>query len=171
MSHHSEKTTERALLDNSSNDLAKARNYLLRILTRRDYPRHQLENKLKKFSLTAVEIKQVIDELIEDGLFKKDSYKMGRSRELLKKGFGKRVIEQKLKVVKESLAPSELTTLCEDLEITSQNQIRQLIEKLLSKESSASLEPQKRKQRIINFLVRKGHNFNEIFSELKNYKI
>lgn len=148
--------------------LQRAKSYIMWLLARRDYPRKQLEDKLKKRELAPHEIKKLLDSLIEEGWYKEDSFKKLRTRQLLKRGFGPTMV--KAKMSRDRIAPSkeELATAYEELELSPEVQIRQLLEKFGRRYAPLGLEPRKLREKLFQSLLRKGFSASQILKELNS---
>lgn len=139
------------------------------LLARRDYPRRQLEEKLRKRELSPAEIKSLLDSLIESGFFKEDAFKKLRTRQLLRRGDGPSLI--KAKMSRDRIVPSneELTQAYEDLELNPEQQIKLLIEKYTRRYAYLDLDARSLKQRIIQAIMRKGFPSSTIIQQVNSH--
>lgn len=148
------------------------------LLARRDYPRRQLEEKLRKRELSPEEIKSLLDSLIESGFYKEDAFKKLRTRQLLRRGFGPSLV--KAKMSRDRIVPTneELTQAYAELELSPEQQIKLLVEKYSKRYSHLDLDTRGLKQKIIQALLRKGFPTSTIiklvnshFSELSQVAV
>jgi len=149
--------------------LTRARSYVLWLLARRDYPRRQLEEKLRKRELSPEQIKTLLDALAENGLYKEETFKKLRTRQLLKRGFGPSMV--KAKMSRDRIVPTqeELNTAYEELELSPEGQIKLLIEKYARRYEYLALEKHALKQRIIQALLRKGFSISIVMREMATF--
>lgn len=149
--------------------LTRARSYVLWLLARRDYPRRQLEEKLRKRELSPEQIKTLLNTLAENGLYKEETFKKLRTRQLLKKGFGPSMV--KAKMSRDRIVPTqeELNTAYDELELSPEAQIKQLIEKYTKRYEYLALEQRALKQRIIQALLRKGFPISTVMREMNSF--
>lgn len=140
------------------------REYLIRLLGRRDHARNELRDKALRKDYPIESINEVLDELTENKYinnlnfakkFTRDKFEFNKwgankiSSELYKKGISKNDI---------SLALMEIDV--KDELITIKNLI------LKNKRKFIRTEPLKRKKKIFDFLLRKGYDSNIIFKQM-----
>lgn len=147
-------------------NLKRARSYILWLLARRDYPRRTLEEKLKKKELSSLEIKTLLDGLSEEGLYREETFKKLRTRQLIRQGYGPSLI--KAKMSRDRIVPSneELDASYLDLDISQELQLRLLIEKHSKRYASRGLNPRQFKEKLIQSLVRKGFSISIVLKAL-----
>lgn len=148
--------------------LQKAKSYVMWLLARRDYPRRQLEEKLRKRELSPQKIKALLDSLVEEGWYKEDAFKKLRARQLLKRGFGPSLV--KAKMSRDGIVPSneELKEAYSELELSPEKQIRQLLEKFSRRYAPQGLEHKKLKHKLFQILLRKGFSSSDILKALNS---
>lgn len=146
----------------------KARSYVMWLLARRDYPRKQLEEKLRKRELSPPQIKSLLDSLVESGFFCEERFKKLRTRQLMKQGFGPSMI--RVKMSKDRITPSaqELAETYEELDLSPEKQIRLHLEKLQRRYASQNLEKRKLREKLFQALQRKGFAPGLILKELNS---
>jgi SOS response regulatory protein OraA/RecX len=148
--------------------LQKAKSYVMWLLARRDYPRRQLEEKLRKRELSPQKIKALLDSLVEEGWYKEDAFKKLRTQQLLKRGFGPSMV--KAKMSRDRIVPSkeELDQAYSELDLSPEQQIRELLEKFNRRYAPQGLEPQKLRHKLFQALQRKGFNSSDILKALNS---
>lgn len=153
----------------NNTSLTRARSYVLWLLARRDYPRRQLEEKLRKRELSPEQIKTLLDTLAENGLYKEETFKKLRTRQLLKRGFGPSMV--KAKMSRDRIIPTqdELNSAYEELDLSPEAQIKQLIEKYAKRYEYLALDKHSLKQRIIQALLRKGFSISLVMREMTTF--
>ena len=103
-------------------ELKKHRSYLIWLLARKDYPRRQLEEKLKKREVSSSDIKTLLDQLITEGWFYEGTFKKVRTRQLIRRGYGPRMIQAKLRTDRLSIQAEEINVAYSELGSSSEQQ-------------------------------------------------
>ena len=148
-------------------ELKKHRSYLIWLLARKDYPRRQLEEKLKKREVSSSDIKTLLDQLITEGWFYEGTFKKVRTRQLIRRGYGPRMIQAKLRTDRLSIQAEEINVAYSELGSSSEQHLKELIEKYQRRYESKKLPPRELKHKIVQALMRKGFDASSILKELK----
>lgn len=149
-----------------------AYNYLVKLITLRDYSEFKLRQKLKEKKYPANEIEDAINEIKTRGYLREDLYIEARIKGLLYKGYAINYIRQKLN--QESLTVSEeyISDVFEDQQTSEEDQIRQLLKKKLRTAKDHTPEEwQKVKQKALRYTISKGHNISKTITLLKEFKM
>lgn len=144
--------------------------YLVWLLARRDYSRFQLEQKLKKRDVSAAEISSLLEGLIEQGYFHEQSYKMVRIRSLVRRGFGPRYIQSKLREQKIRPTDEDFTEAFQQLNQAPDEGLDSVILKLLAKLKSRNLDPKILESRLVKNLMAKGHAPHKVLERYRRIK-
>ena len=145
----------------------KAKNHALRYLSYRDRSKLEVTQYLEKKEHSHSVIQQALDALIklgyvndqrfalEWGRYKINKQKLGKSRlyvELLNKGIDKEILENTMAVLYEDNPEAELAIECTRKKL----------------KSLKGVEEEKKKQRLIQYLKRRGFSADIIYQSLKN---
>ncbi len=149
--------------------IKRARSYVLWLLARKDYSRRQLEEKLKKRELSVLEIKDLLESLIENGWYQEGAFKKVRTRQLIKRGYGPSMIKAKLGQEKVQISKEDITQAYEDLGTSAGQEVRSLIHKFLKRYTGQGHEGRELQNRIVQALARKGFAFDVAIREYKNF--
>lgn len=147
--------------------LQRARSYVLWLLARRDYPQKTLEEKLKKKELTSDEIKNLLNDLIENGLYNEKTYKELRTRQLIRRGYGPIMIQAKMRkdrllATKEDIQKGHLS-----LNSNPEEQLQMELQKLLRRYASQDLKKHELRNKLFQSLQRKGFLSNDILKAIQ----
>lgn len=140
------------------------RDYFIRLLSRRDHSRKELETKARKKGYPDHAMSGILDELEEKKYLNNRSFAIKYARdkfEFNRWGTHKIRMELKKKGINEADIQNALAEIPRDDAMTA---IRELITKNSRKFKRA--EPDKRRKKIFDFLVRKGFDSEHIFSLL-----
>jgi len=132
----------------------------LRLLTRRDYSRYKLTQKLLEKDFSEEEIEETIERLLELNYLREDEYIRARTRAFIHKNYSPRYIQNKLKSEHLDVSEETIMSYYTELEITPDQQIEALIEKKLRGQDIATANWDK----IIASVERKGHPLNRIIA-------
>lgn len=147
-------------------------NYCIHLISRQDYSEYKLRQKLrlKKDNLPH-EIDEAIEKLKENHLLNETNYR----RLFIRKWMIKGESEEKIKVrgARENLTfqEEEFNQVRIELGFTDENNIEKLIlKKLRFVEIPTDFESKKKLQdKVLRFLISKGHDFNESKKALRQY--
>ncbi len=145
-----------------------AYSYALNLLSRRDYSKVKLSQKLLNKGFESSLVDKIINHIVSSGIYQEQNYISAKIRSLIRKNFSIRAIGQQLENENIHLSSSEIVTVFEELGISSSDQIKSIIEKKvrIKKMNLAKLSP-KEKNKIIAALVTKGHSFGEFLNDLQ----
>jgi regulatory protein len=146
--------------------------YAFYLLARQDYSEIKLRQKLKLKSDDADLVQSTIETIKSKGYLKEDRYRISKIKMRLKQGKGKRIIRDELS---HELLPVEEVHMQEafmELGLNQDDLLKDLIEKKLRRVNIEDLsleEKYKLKNKILSFLARNGHSFEDSLRLLKNY--
>lgn len=138
--------------------------YLLWLLSRREYPEKKLREKLRTRKLTTEQADVLMTELKERGFLSDERFRRARARQLTRRGEGPRNIKAKVKAeTGGELAETEMHAVYEDLGTSSHEVLTQYLGKELAKlERSGRHDPKAIKQKLIERALRKGFGYDEV---------
>ncbi len=130
----------------------------MRILSRRDYTRHQMEEKLRQKGFVDEDIEEVLDYLEGSNLINDNRYAENFVYFKLKDGYGKRRIEYELKRrgVKDEIINRWLDGVDET------DSARGLVRKRVECESLSPAQ----KRKLFAYLARRGYEYDTIYKVL-----
>lgn len=147
-------------------------NYCIHLLARQDYSEFKLRQKLrsKKQNLPH-EIDEAIQKIKEKGLLKEESYRRLFIRKWMMKGEAEDKIRKRGAMEKLQFGPDEFKVIEQELGFTDDDSIEKLIQKKLrSKEIPSDFESkQKLKDKVLRFLISKGHSYDDSKKALNSY--
>lgn len=147
-------------------------NYSIHLLARQDYSEYKLRQKLKsKKDNLPHEIEEVLEKLKERGLLREENYRRLFIRKWLQKGESEDKIRQRGAVEKLEFEIDDFIRAKNELGISEEENIEKLIQKKLKfKEIPTDpAEKFKLREKILRFLVSKGHSFDVSKQALKSY--
>lgn len=152
-------------------ELKKAYNYCIFLLSKRDYSEYKIANKLRSRKHSPDIIHAVITKLTDQGYLREEEYKKQRIKQFILKGCSNKYIIQKLALEKLTCEDDDIDTIRNDQSLSSDDMIIKLIEKKLrSKEVPQDFESkQKLKNKVLRFLISKGHSFDQCLPKLETY--
>lgn len=147
-------------------------NYCIHLLARQDYSEFKLRQKLrsKKQNLPH-EIDEAILKLKNNGLIKEERYRRLFIRKWMMKGEAEDKIRKRGGMEKLTFESEEFQVIAEELGFTDDDSIDKLIaKKLRSKEiPTARDELQKLKDKVLRFLISKGHDYSDAKKAMAAY--
>lgn len=145
--------------------------YALDLIARRDYSKFKLAQKLRSKEYESEEIEEAIEMLIERNYLREEEYARLRVQGLLLKGYANSYIKQKCSLEKLKVDDDFIDSIRQDRGIETNDEIHRLIEKKLrGKEIPQNFEEKMKLQnKVIHFLVSKGHNYPEVKAILNKY--
>lgn len=152
-------------------DLKKAYNYTIRLLSKRDYSVHKLTAKLRIQNFDQDIIDQTISRLIEQKYLQEEQYAKSRVKGLLYRGYSSQFIIKKLAQEELKVDTDLIQEMQNDASLNQKDTITALIEKRLRGRSipTDNEEKQKLKNKIMRFLISKGHSFSTIQDSISIY--
>lgn len=155
--------------DEYKDSYKKAYNYLIRILTKRDYSRFKLEEKLRERKYDQDLIKSVIEDLIEKRFLREENYTEARIKGLIYKGLAPRFIIQKLNQERIAITEDDVLEILSEQHTDTNSQLDNLIDKKWRKLTIDQMLDFNFKQKLIRFLLTKGHDYKSIESRIQHY--
>lgn len=148
-----------------------AYNYLVKLLSFRDYSEHKLREKLREKKFSPEESETAINDLKSKGYLKEDLYTEARIKGFMHKHYSASYIKQKLKVEKLEVEISTIWDIFEEYHISEEDQIQNLLRKKLKnkKETLEKEDYYKLSQSAIRYVISKGHEPSKVFKQIKNY--
>lgn len=147
----------------------QAYNYLIKILSARDYSEHKLREKLKLRKHPANEIEAAIKEIKEKGYLREDAYSEARIKAFMKKGYSVNYIRQKLSQEHLKATDEQINEVFDEHDSSEIEQIKTLLAKKLRNISDDKEEAYKERQKAVRFALSKGHNPGAVFKILKSH--
>jgi len=147
-------------------------NYSIHLLARQDYSEFKLRQKLrsKKDNLPH-EIEEVLLKLKERGLLREENYRRLFIRKWLIKGESEDKIRQRGAMENLEFAEEDFDIAKNELGISEEENLQKLINKKL-KFKTIPTDPKEKfklREKILRFLVSKGHSFEDSKQALKEY--
>jgi len=152
--------------------------YAVRLLSKKDYSQIKITQKLKDRGYDSDHVESAINQIIQLGYLREDNYIEGRIKSFMLKGWSKEHIQQKLKQESLDVPYEEIEKVFEEYEYSEESQILFLIKKKIPFNKSFLEDEdklQKTKNKILNYLISKGHCYHECkpevdkaMNELKN---
>lgn len=147
-------------------------NYSIHLIARQDYSEYKLKRKLlSKPDNTPEEVDEVIAKLREKKLINEENYKRLFIKKWISKGESFSKISMRAKAEKLELSLEEFKLIEDELGIKEGESLENLIhKKLRMKEIPADFqERQKLKEKVLRFLISKGHDFGDARLGIENY--
>lgn len=149
-------------------------NYSIHLLARQDYSEFKLRRKLrsKKDNLPH-EVEEVLAKLKEKGLLREEAYRRLFIRKWMMKGESEQKIRQRGSMEKLTFEEDEFIKVEKELGFSDEDSLEKLItKKLRSKEIPTEyLEKSKLRDKVLRFLISKGHSFDESKKALKSHNL
>lgn len=134
-------------------------NSAIKLLTRKDYSRYKLSQKLKDKGYDSLDIEPVIEELVEKKYLREDYYREARIKGLLRKNYGSHYIIQKLAEEHLSCNNQDIEEICKEIGISAEQQVTELAEKKL-RSLKSTLTSFEKEVKIMSLLQNKGHDLD-----------
>ena len=147
-------------------------NYSIHLLARQDYSEFKLRQKLRsKKDNPSHEVDEIIEALKSRGLLKEENYKRLFIRKWMLKGESENKIRQRGSLEKLDFSDDDFKNAGLELGFEDQDSLKKLIDKKLrSKVIPQEYEERfKLKNKIIRFLLSKGHSYEECKKALQYY--
>ena len=142
----------------------------IKLLTRRDYSRYKLKQKLLDKGHSLEEIEETISLLLEKRYLREDYYKEARIRGLIGKGLSARMIQQRLAQENCEASLEEIDLMFQEKTTSEDEQVKSLIAKKLRSHQLHGLDPEARNKlelKVLRFLHSKGHSGPEVRETLR----
>lgn len=141
--------------------------YALRLLTKRDYSRAKLRDKLLQRDFGPEEVDETLDELIQKNYLREDYYAEARVKGLMHKGYSPSMIQYRLGEEGCPVTSEFIDHIYGEYKLTSDDQIAELIDKKIRRLPSTHDLSYEAKQKIVASVARKGHSPSAIFRVLE----
>ncbi|MEX0797823.1 MAG: regulatory protein RecX [Bacteriovoracaceae bacterium] len=151
--------------------IKNAYDYSIRLLSKRDYSRFKLKQKLLQRDYLEEDIDNALEQLTAQRYLREDEYKRHKIKSLIEKGYANQLIQ--LRLEKEELFADE--PLIEQIRGENNSEANEIVERLIQKKLRGKLIPKepeekmKLKSKVLNFLVSKGHNYQTIKDQVSDY--
>lgn len=152
-------------------EFKEAYNYCVFLLSKRDYSKYKIQQKLKSRKYSEDNIKEVIQLLVDQNYLREEAYLRMRIKTLLYKGVSNYYIKQKLSQEKLNASDEYIDALREENHMSKEDSLEYLLnKKLRGKEIPQEYEAKaKLKNNVLRFLISKGHSFQDANQALKDY--
>lgn len=142
--------------------------YALRLLAKQEYSVHKLKQKLKMKGFEPIHLEAALIELDEKGYLSNERYADSKVKQLAHKGHSISSIRRLLSDEKIELNEAEISNIFEEIPLSEDDQIIQLLNKKrpCSKWLGSSPEARKNRDRAIRFALQKGHSYSSINAQL-----
>lgn len=149
----------------------EAYNYCIFLLSKRDYSSFKIRQKLIARKYNVDEIEDIISDLIAKRYLIEENYIKTRVKTLLLNGFSNSYIVQKLKLEKIEVSSEIIDYIKTENQIFDIETINRLVEKKLKNKKIPSdfNEKIKMKNKIIRYLIGKGHSFSIVNSLIDSH--
>ncbi len=147
-------------------------NYSIHLIARQDYSAYKLRQKLRSKKDNPIEeVDEVIEELKNKGLINEVSYRRLFIRKWMFKGESEDKIRKRGSMEKLQFEEGEFEEVAQELGFTDEDSLEKLVEKKLrSKEIPTNPEEKyKLQNKVLRFLISKGHDYSEAKNALKEY--
>ncbi len=141
----------------------------IKLLNKQDYSEYKIRNKLENLGLDSDQIDFAIEKIKKENFLNDERYKRNLSRKLLHKGFSPVFIKKKLNYEGIKISQDEILLIFEEEGYTPKTQIKMLVERKLKKNYAFEneVERQKTLNKLMNFTLAKGHDYEEILEYLE----
>ncbi|MDD0854576.1 regulatory protein RecX [Halobacteriovorax sp. GB3] len=149
----------------------KAYNYLINLIAKRDYSEYKLREKLRLKGYESSHIDESIQKLIDDGYLREDFYTDARIRGLMSKNYSPSHIKRSLEQEKIYVDESYILSIFGDNYTSVDDQVDYLVSKKIGSKPipEGREEFYKFKNKIITFIVSKGHSFSAASDAFNRY--
>lgn len=143
-------------------------NYAIKLLTGRDFSELKLKEKLKLKNFDKAIVEKVIAEIKERGFLREESYLEARIKAFMHKGYAKKYILQKLTSESDKIDMDQIDEVFLEYGIQENDQVLKLISKKQPQLIPTDFEEKKKTfQKILHFVVSKGHSPGLAFQMIK----
>lgn len=153
-------------------DVKRIYNYCVHLIARQDYSEYKLRQKLRsKPQNLPHDIDEAIEKLKTKGLLREASYRRLFIRKWMIKGESADKIKKRGAMEKLSFEEEEFEEAARELGLNDEDNLERLIQKKLrSKEIPTNPEEKyKLRDKVLRFLISKGHSYDEAKKGLANY--
>ncbi|HLE11877.1 MAG: hypothetical protein A2504_06810 [Bdellovibrionales bacterium RIFOXYD12_FULL_39_22] len=156
------------MIDEDERQFKKGLAYAMSLLSRRDYSKVKLSQKLLNKGLERSLVDKIIAHMNDAGIYQEDNYTMAKIRLLVKRNLSVTLIKKTLAAEGITVTIEKINTVFSDCNISSKDQILSIISKSIRTNGidSATI-PSAMRNKIIVALVTKGHSFSSFRSFLQ----
>lgn len=157
---------------NEDGDVRRIYNYCVHLIARQDYSEYKLRQKLRSKPQNLPHmIEEAIEKIKAKGLLREESYRRLFIRKWMMKGESEDKIRKRGAMEKLEFEDHEFETCERELGFSDEDSIEKLVaKKLRSKEIPKDpAEKYKLRDKILRFLISKGHSFEESKRSLSKY--
>lgn len=132
----------------------------IKLLAKRDYSEYKLSHKLREKKFSKDEIAKTIQEVLDLNYLREDEYRKSRVQGLIRKAYAPDYIIQKMAQEFCETNEEEIQEIMNEMKFNQRDQIKYLVEKKTRGLSQRDYD-QKTKEKVIRFLISKGHRYND----------
>lgn len=160
-------------MEEEKNPHKEAYNHSIRLLARKDYSRFKMETKLREKGFDRNIAKDVIDELVEKKYLREELYIESRVKGLIRKGWSHEKVIRHLEQERCNVTTAEIDEILGESGIDTDEILLHQIQKkwghgFLTEELTWE-QKQKKKEKVLRYLVSKGHQFSESKAALERF--
>lgn len=149
-------------------DYQKAYTYTVKLLTGRDYSEKKLKEKLYQKKVAKDIIEKVLGEIKDKGFLREESYVEARIKAFMNKGYAKKYILQKISQEAQSIQLETVEEIFNEHRMTEEEQVQKLVYKKRPENLPSEFEDKRKLfQKILRFVVSKGHSPSIAFAQIK----
>lgn len=144
----------------------------IKLLSKQDYSEFKIKTKLQSLGLDKEQIDIAINKIKQENFLNDERYQKILIKKLIHKGYSSSFIQERLKHDGIFITEGKILSFFEEEMIKPIDQIKMLIEKKLPKTSipfKSELDKQKVLKKLLNFILAKGHDFEEILAYLEDH--
>lgn len=143
----------------------KAYNYLVKILSVRDYSEFKLREKLHERHFSTEEIESALAEIKAKGYLREDAYAEARVRASMQKGYSPEFIRQKMAHENIPVTEAAIEAVFAEYRTSPDEQIERLVRKKMAGKTDFDYEGE---TKILRYLISKGHDYETSKKVLKS---
>lgn len=161
-----------SVIAEEAGDARRIYNYCIHLLARQDYSEYKLRQKLRSKPQNLPHmIDEVIPKLKKRGLLREESYRRLFIRKWMMKGESEDKIRRRGAQEKLEFNSEEFRMVEQELGFTDEESIEKLVAKKLRSKAIPTnpLEKQKLRDKVLRFLISKGHDFGDAKKAINQY--
>jgi len=142
----------------------------IKLLSKNDYSKPRLKQKLQAAGMDNDQIKSAIENLEDQNLLREEAYINQFIRKHMRRGLSSSYIQKKLMQEKVNVDEEKIKEIFREENLTHEEQIKTLITKKLAphfRPPADSIERQKLLKKLLSYLHSKGHNIDDGLSYLE----
>lgn len=144
----------------------------IKLLSKQDYSEFKIKTKLQALGLDGDQIDLAIDKIKQEKFLDDERYKKNLIRKLIHQSYSSSFIQKRLEHDGIYIAEEDINLIFEDEKIESKDQIKKLMKKKLPTIQipfKSEIEKQKTKKKLLNFILAKGHDFEETLAYIEEH--